>query len=506
MVAHIEEKLRSELGAWADAGITARFWWRDDDAVSETPQLRRLLAIAQDTGILPALGVVPERADDSLVELVATTPCSIWQHGWGHDYRQGSGEFGEGRPIDLMIEDALSGQRALDRLFGPSGWQRVFVPPYHLMSMPFKAHLPRLGYLGVSAGVPLTPRLEHVVEVNAEIDVMNWREDRILGEDALCQMVIDQLKSRRLQEVPLERPVGILTHHLAFDEDAWDVVSRIFAFLRSHHAVELVRASTLFEASDPLVNSSPSRSSTAVTVRHPSTAGVTMAITSCGRQDLLVRTLDSFLKYNTYPVREIVVIEDGEAERNLPLEPRYRRHNIRWLSTGTRIGQIAAIDMAYGAIETEYIFHCEDDWEFFAPGFVEKSLCVLNHNPHVVQAWLRALDDTNNCPVMDQLFFAGQIPYRLMRPGHRSKSGGIWDGFSFNPGLKRRRDYELMGSFGSLDPLGNMMSYEVERDASHFYLKQGFLAAILADEGGKGYVRHIGWGRQVVQPGDEPDS
>ena len=55
------------------------------------------------------------------------------------------------------------------------------MPPFHLLSMRFKALIPSLGYRGVSAGVELTPRIDHVAEVNAEIDVMNWPAQRMLG-------------------------------------------------------------------------------------------------------------------------------------------------------------------------------------------------------------------------------------------------------------------------------------------------------------------------------------
>lgn len=499
-MAIVDQELQDELDTWAVEGLTARFWCRDDDAVSDTPQLRRLLDVARVSGIVLAVAVVAEHADESLARLLSAAECCIWQHGWGHHFHA-SGEFGDGRPLDLMTSDALSGQRALDRLFGPYGWQRVFVPPNHQIAMPFKAVVPGLGYLGVSAGVQLTPPLDSVVEVNAEIDVMNWPEGKILGTRAICGMIVAQLKSRRAGHTPIERPIGILTHHLVFDEDAWDLLSGLLALLRSHSAVEVVRADRLFEA--PIAH--PQRPATHPASQLPgggyeAAADITVVVTSCGRQDLLVRTLDSFLAYNTYPVREFVVLEDGDGATNLPLAERYRRHNIRWLSTGARVGQIPAIDIAYRSVETEYIFHCEDDWEFFAPGFMEQSLSVLKHNRHIVQAWIRALTDTNDSPVMDYLFFADEVPYRLMQPGFHSEEWGTWHGFSFNPGLRRLRDYQLIGSFGSLDPSRMKRSYEVEREASAFYKERGFFAAILAGAGGKGFVRHIGWGRRVGEP------
>ena len=63
-----------------------------------------------------------------------------------------------------MMRDAMEGQRAMDRLFG-SHWQRVFVPPFHALTMPFKSLLPSLGYRGLSSGLPYKPRLATVPEV-----------------------------------------------------------------------------------------------------------------------------------------------------------------------------------------------------------------------------------------------------------------------------------------------------------------------------------------------------
>ena len=75
----------------------------------------------------------------------------------------------------------------------------------------------------------------------------------------------------------------------------------------------------------------------------------------------------------------------------------------------------------------------------------------------------------------------------------------MWHGFSFNPGLRRLRDYRLLGSFSSLDPTGAMRSFEVERKASERYLELGLVAAVLGDNGGLGYVRHLGSTRHITQ-------
>jgi hypothetical protein len=37
------------------------------------------------------------------------------------------------------------------------------------------------------------------------------------------------------------------------------------------------------------------------------------------------------------------------------------------------LGQINSIDRGYSNVDTKYIFHLEDDWEFYDYGFIEKS-------------------------------------------------------------------------------------------------------------------------------------
>jgi glycosyl transferase family 2 len=228
-------------------------------------------------------------------------------------------------------------------------------------------------------------------------------------------------------------------------------------------------------------------------------AGVTVVLTSCGRQDLLQRTLDSFLVYNTFPIRELIIVEDGDGVVNQHLARKYRDYPFTWLATDRRLGQVAAIDMAYAKVRTDLVFHCEDDWEFVRPGFVEKSVAVLNQDNHIVQVHLRALDDTQGQPVSDDAFVAEGIPYRRLVFDYDAGEWGVWHGFSWNPGLRRRRDYDLLGSFRSLDPLGTKPAWQVERDAAAFYRDKGFSAAILADNNGRGYVRHLGEARHVAE-------
>ncbi|MHC5018667.1 MAG: FkbM family methyltransferase [Planctomycetota bacterium] len=487
------EALTAELDAWAREGLRARLWWRDDDAASDTPALRRLLALSERVGVSVGLAVIPSRADASLVAALAGRRCEIWQHGWRHDWTRSEpggtfshGEFGEGRSLEAMCADAEAGRRAMDALFGPAGWSPVFVPPFHALAVPFKLLLPSLGYRGLSAGPPGTPPAATVPEVNAAVDLIDWSRRRFRGAAPVAEDLVSELRARRWRGAAQGEPVGLLTHHLDMDAAAWSFTEELWDTLTAHPAAEFVDAADLFDPAPPPAGP-----------RGPVDGAVTVVVTSCGRQDLLERTLDSFFSHNTDPVHEVIVVEDGDGAPNAALARKYRDRPMRWLETGRRAGQVAAIDHAYRHVATPYVFHCEDDWEFQAGGFIEKSRRVLEANPSILQVWLRGLSDTNRHPLLDHPFVVGGVHVRLLRHDHDAEPWGVWHGFSWNPGLRRLSDYVRLGGYGALDPDGTMESWQVESAAGEFYRRAGLFGAVLADRDGAGYVRHLGDGRRV---------
>ncbi|SFH03912.1 glycosyltransferase [Methylobacterium gossipiicola] len=144
-------------------------------------------------------------------------------------------------------------------------------------------------------------------------------------------------------------------------------------------------------------------------------ADVTVVLTSCGRHDLLERTLASFRTWNTdRRVAEIVVVEDGPGD---PAEI-CRRHGARLIRLGRSCGQIAAIETGYAEVRTPYIFHLEDDWEFYRGGFIERSRAVLAVDPSTLCVWLRAWDDTNGHPLH---FTSAAEDFGVLAFGYRGK-------------------------------------------------------------------------------------
>ena len=215
---------------------------------------------------------------------------------------------------------------------------------------------------------------------------------------------------------------------------------------------------------------------------------ITLVIISCGRFNLLKRTIDSFNKFNTLPVKEVIIIEDsGNLSISKQIQETWPAYHL--ITNLKNIGEIASIDTAYSEVETPYIFHCEDDWEFYRAGFMEQSLTILEHDPKMLQVWLREHYDTNTHPIDPDIHSIDGVMYQLMSI---NALGGAWHGFTWNPGLRRLTDYKLVAPFAQTIAEGDFNAL-TECHIGQKYFELGFRAAILMG----GYVRHIGYGQQV---------
>jgi hypothetical protein len=216
---------------------------------------------------------------------------------------------------------------------------------------------------------------------------------------------------------------------------------------------------------------------------------VALVVTSCNRFDLLEQTLRSFFEYNTYEISQHIIIEDSHnLDKLRQVLGRFPRVEFTILNNDPQIGQMRSIEKAYSKVVSDYIFHCEDDWEFYRPGFIEASFKVLDSDAKIVTVWLREQDDTNNHPVEPELFEClgdADLRYQIMmRNFRKTEASQAWCGFTFNPGLRRLADYRLIAPMGQ---------YPTERAVSEAYYRLGFKAAIFP----VGYVRHIGYHRGI---------
>uniref|UniRef100_A0A6C0HZ50 Glycosyltransferase 2-like domain-containing protein n=1 Tax=viral metagenome TaxID=1070528 RepID=A0A6C0HZ50_9ZZZZ len=239
---------------------------------------------------------------------------------------------------------------------------------------------------------------------------------------------------------------------------------------------------------------------------HKTDDAVSIVLTSCNRPDLLKTTLESFVKYNTYPIKETIIIDDSGIQgcNDEVLKPFIEILNIKSIYNKTNIGQIQSIDKAYSYVTTKYIFHCEEDWEFLQPGFIEKSLKVFNENINekIYTVWLRPHTCTSGHPIIydyqNKGYYKMQPDFSYMDKGEKY----TWCGFTFNPGLRRTVDCLLFHPyFKKCDKsIKNGKEYVGEYILNKKYSDAGYYAVILDDP--KGHVNHIGWGQHIIREWD----
>lgn len=209
---------------------------------------------------------------------------------------------------------------------------------------------------------------------------------------------------------------------------------------------------------------------------------VSLVVTSCGRVDLLQRTIDSFLRHNTYPIVQSILIEDScDASVHERVLSTLGATFDLILFNESKLGQIKSIDRAYSYVESNYIFHCEDDWYFTRPGFIEDSLSILEQNDDSVTVWLRDRKEFAAGRISSHRHATGQgVAYRDIN----AEADPDWHGFTFNPGLRRLADYKRIAPFAHIGH-----EYEINKR----YYELGYHAAILEQPA----TRHTGWQRSV---------
>lgn len=214
---------------------------------------------------------------------------------------------------------------------------------------------------------------------------------------------------------------------------------------------------------------------------------VTLFITACGRPDLLKTTLESFLKYNTYPIKEAIIVEDSGQLGINDFAHNMLPYPLKIIYNEKQIGQIKSIEKGYLQLKTDYVFHCEEDWEFYDYGFIEESFKILDLDENITTVQLRSYDELKYKYNINVEYIDKGI-YNICEPHvHLNESPPtVGVVYTWNPGL---RTYKVC-----IDkiPFNN---HEDEGTLGYHFWKKGMYSVITKKYGG--YVRHIGWGRHI---------
>jgi hypothetical protein len=198
---------------------------------------------------------------------------------------------------------------------------------------------------------------------------------------------------------------------------------------------------------------------------------------------MLEKTVTSFIYTNTYPVTEYIVVDNSTEKKAAQIITNifYKNgvKNIHVIANETNIGQVAAIDKAYTHVNTDYIFHSEDDWQYTGSNYIEQSLDVLKCVQKTVIVNIRMRFDGEkggDAPIEQIQQTENGTKYHLYELNYLN----MWHGFSWNPGLRKLADYNIIGKC--------YKSIGQEQHVGKVYRDLGYRAACLEGQ----YAKHIG--------------
>lgn len=206
------------------------------------------------------------------------------------------------------------------------------------------------------------------------------------------------------------------------------------------------------------------------------TDGITLVITSCNRPEQLKATLTSFFANCRTKFDKVIFIEDGDSVESINIAADMFRGHPNFISilNDSNLGQLNSIDVAYAYVETEWIFHLEEDWQFDCGGFIEFSMSAMESNTKILFVSLRSCKDQNGHPLKN----CGN-EWSTFKPFWK----GVWCGFGFNPSVRRLSHYRLIGSrYGGWN--------KRETSIGLFYYLLGYRIIVKSD--GSHYLRHSG--------------
>lgn len=253
--AQLWRELEEELSQWRSLGLNPRLFLRDDDAVEDTPALRKLLAVCEHFQAPLLLATIPQPAKEELIPLLQANPLiTPAVHGYRHEDHSAFGEkaceLGTQRPVETVLEELGAGRKKLLAMFGKR-LSPILVPPWNRIHDAVRDRVSEFGFKSISAHGWLEAP-SPIPMVNVHLDIVHWSGGTTGRE--LDWVQSELLRNLRIARAKGGRAIGLLTHHLAHDAQAWRVLDQLLGWSEQNGIVFVDADSLLTEPEEPIID------------------------------------------------------------------------------------------------------------------------------------------------------------------------------------------------------------------------------------------------------------
>jgi GR25 family glycosyltransferase involved in LPS biosynthesis len=298
---------------------------------------------------------------------------------------------------------------------------------------------------------------------------------------------------------------GIMLYYAGKHEDSYSIFSDLLylrgldegksqhAIFNQHFCIESIK-DKYTTYNNLLVSKIPNNSNKSLPL-------ITFTITSCKRYDLFCRTMNSFTNCckDIHLIDEWFCIDDNSSEEDREKMQKEYPFFTFYFKTSEEKGHPQSMNIIRNHVSTPYIFHMEDDWQFFERrNYISECLEVLGQSSSIGQC----LINKNYAEIASHHDIKGGIfkttssglryyihefcPTEELKKTFSEKYGNVkccsyWPHFSFRPSLFRTRIFQELGEF-------NEKVSHFEMDYSSRYVNKGYTSAFLEGV----YCIHIG--------------
>lgn len=226
---------------------------------------------------------------------------------------------------------------------------------------------------------------------------------------------------------------------------------------------------------------------------------VTFTVTTCKRFDLFEKTMNSFLNccLDINRIDRWLCVDDNSTEEDRKKMKELYPFFTFYFKLKEEKGHPRSMNIIRDTVKTEFIFHMEDDWKFFAKrNYITECMSVLGEENTIGQETIgQCLINKNYTETSKDIDVVGGI-YKKTKSGltyyiheytpdqestrlfilkHNSgKSSSYWPHFSFRPSLLKRSVLDKLG------PYNEKVSH-FEMEYARLYIQNGYISAFLDD-------------------------